>query len=218
MNLPSQLFVHIGYALMLLALAVRDFFWLRAIFICAQISLIIYGLEVGSRPVVMWNSLFLAVNSFQLWKLFLQRRPIQLPDEMADLYESVFHNMSRREFLYFWNMGHRANAYNRTLIRQGQKQNQLLLLLKGQVRVEKNGKTIARLGRGSFVAEMSFLTGEPASADVRVDEKIEYMAWQQEKLRHLNQLNPSLYIKLQNILGKDLADKIKAASQTTPGD
>ena len=35
--------------------------------------------------------------------------------------------------------------------------------------MEFDGKKIAFLDRGSFIAEISFLTGEPASADVRAD-------------------------------------------------
>ena len=35
--------------------------------------------------------------------------------------------------------------------------------------MEFDGKKIAFLDRGSFIAEISFLTGEPASADFRAD-------------------------------------------------
>ena len=45
----------------------------------------------------------------------------------------------------------------------------LLLVLDGISCVEFDGKKIAFLDRGSFIAEISFLTGEPASAYVRAD-------------------------------------------------
>ena len=44
-----------------------------------------------------------------------------------------------------------------------------LLVLDGISCVEFDGKKIAFLDCGSFIAEISFLTGEPASADVRTD-------------------------------------------------
>ncbi len=43
----------------------------------------------------------------------------------------------------------------------------LLLLTSGKVAVEKQGQTIVRLGPGSFIGEMSLLTGECRSATVR---------------------------------------------------
>jgi CRP-like cAMP-binding protein len=60
---------------------------------------------------------------------------------------------------------------------------------------------------------MSFISGEPASANVIADGRVEYMAWPQDKLRALQQLNPGLLVKLQHILGRDLTGKVKAASQ-----
>ena len=59
---------------------------------------------------------------------------------------------------------------------------------------------------------MSFLTGEAATADVYAEGAVRYIAWEQTKLRSLDQLNPDLLIKIQNILGKDLTQKLKEGS------
>ena len=60
---------------------------------------------------------------------------------------------------------------------------------------------------------MSFLSGEPASANVAASGDVQYVSWTQEKLKSLEQLNPQLLIKIQNVLGKDLVGKVKAASK-----
>lgn len=208
----TQIFVNLGYFLMLVGLTVRDILWLRTILVSAQVSLITYGLSAANYPVVFWNSLFFLMNSYQLVRLIRERRPIEIPPEILDLYEKIFPSMTQHEFLYFWNMGHIKEVRNKVLIRQGEKQNMILLILNGHVEVFKKERRIAQLGRGSFVAEMSFLTREPATADVRANDTVRYIFWNQEKLRSLNQLNSTLYIKIQNILGRDLAEKIKVAS------
>jgi len=84
-----------------------------------------------------------------------------------------------------------------------------MLILDGQVSVRKNGNEIAKLKRGSFVAEMSFMTGEPSSADVVNSEKTRCIVWSKEKLKHLEQLNQDLLMKLQVTLGKDLTYKLQ---------
>ncbi len=79
--------------------------------------------------------------------------------------------------------------------------------------MEKNGDFITKLDRGSFLAEMSFLTGNPATADVFADGKVRYIFWKQEKLNDLQKINVDMFIKLQNILGKDLSEKVKAVTE-----
>ena len=63
--------------------------------------------------------------------------------------------------------------------------------------------------RGKFIAEMSLITNEPASADIFSNKSLKYIAWNQDELRHLQKSNKELWIKLHNILSKDLINKIK---------
>ena len=76
---------------------------------------------------------------------------------------------------------------------------------------------VATLCRGRFIAEMSFLTGDPASADVIAHGRVTYISWNSEKLKHLRTLNPSLMFNIQSVLEKDLSAKIKAASRRRTG-
>lgn len=208
-----QVLVNIGYVFMLAALTVRDILWLRSLLVSAQLSLFSYGIISGNVPVAFWNALFFLINSYQVVRLIQQRRPIDLPEDLLDLYKNIFSSMRRREFLYFWQMGNIHELKHKKIISKGENQKNLLLILSGEVEVKSTGKLIAKLSRGSFVAEMSFLTGEPATADVFVPKEASYISWNQQKLRSLEQLNPDLLIKIQNILGKDLTSKLKKDSE-----
>ena len=88
----------------------------------------------------------------------------------------------------------------------------LFFLISGRARVEKGGQTIATLSRGSFAAGLSFLSREPASADVLAEGAVEFNSWNQKKLRRLNKIDPELYVKIQGILGRDISNKMRAAS------
>ncbi len=209
----EKILVNLGYFLMLLALIVRDILWLRSILMCGQLTLAIYAILVNNTNVAFWNSLFFTINTIQVIRLIRERRPIKLAEELEDLYTNVFSTMTRREFLFFWNMGSIKEISNDFLIREGRHLERLYLLLSGSVGVIKDGRNLAKLSRGKFIAEMSFLTGETASADIKANGFVRYNSWNQEKLRSLEQLNPELLIKIQNILGKDLVFKIKTASE-----
>lgn len=211
--LLDKVLVNSGYFLQLIALLTKDILWLRAILIVAQSIVCAYAYRIGVMPIFFWNTAFVAINIFRLAGILNERRPVKLPPAEEDAYRLAFTAMTRREFLYLWEMGHAQEHDGKQLIREGEKQKDLVLLLDGHVSVQKSGKKIARLGRGTFVAEMSFVTGEPASADVIADGVVRARAWSQEKLTALEQLNPSLLIKLQNILARDLSGKVKAANQ-----
>ncbi|MDF7798873.1 cyclic nucleotide-binding domain-containing protein [Pontiellaceae bacterium B1224] len=204
--------INIGFFLVLVALAVKDVLRLRSILLISQLCLLGNAFVTSNVNTAFWYILFLLINTVNIILLLKERRPVDLPPELVDLHENVFSVMTNKEFLYFWNTGQAGEAENEILVRQGKPMDTLSLVLTGTVDVIKDGKIIAQLGRGSFFAEMSFLTGEPASADIKAGGKVEYMSWEQEKLHCLKQLDSNQYIKLQNILGKDLSAKVKLAS------
>lgn len=208
----NHLLLHLGYILMLIALAVRDILWLRSILIGAQVSLICYALLQGNHVVAFWNFVFIGINTIQVLRIIRERKPIKIGEELIDLYKGTFSSMTTREFLFFWGMGQIKEDKDGLLISQGETQQELLLLLSGTVDVVKDGMAIAQLSRGHFISEMSLITGEPASATISYSGEITFIAWNREKLDNLEKLNPQLSIKIQGILSKDLVNKIKSAS------
>jgi len=202
-----------GYLLMLIALAVRKILFLRIILISAQGLLITYNLITTNYVVLLWNCLFLAINLYQVIDLLRKRRPVSIPEEIQDIYDTTFADMSKREFIYFWQIGNRATYQEGLIVEEDYPQDKVMLVLEGTAAVKQKGTKIAELTRGSFVAEMSFLSGEPASADVECETPVKTMNWNQEKLRHLKSLNFELWIKLQHVLSRDLVGKVKRTTR-----
>lgn len=69
-----------------------------------------------------------------------------------------------------------AHAYSeevftpgRRVVRRGLARGGLYVILGGEAVVEVDGEPIRRLGRGEFFGEISVLSGEPPTADVRAD-------------------------------------------------
>ena len=202
--------LNFGYLLTFGALAIRDVLWLRIVLISSQFCLLIYNyLFAVNYFASFWMVFFILINSYMVIRIFNERRIRIIPDEIRDLYEDIFRELSTSEFLYFWNMGTIKKYTNEHIIHSGEKQNSLLLILSGRATVKVNHNNIARLSRGAFVAEISFLTGEPASADVVTKNEVICIIWKNERLKNLKKDNLPFWMKLQHALTEDLIKKVK---------
>ena len=83
-----------------------------------------------------------------------------------------------------------------------------MLILNGKAEVIRNGKNIATLGRSQFIAEISYITGKPASADVVSKEDLTYYVWNRNTLDKLRKTKPDTMNKLDRILTLDMAEKL----------
>ena len=200
---------HLGYLFTFLALSVKDMLRLRIILAIAQILSGLYQAQVGRYDVVLWNGIFTIVNVYHIIRIINERKIVLIPDEIKDIYEKIFSNFTSKEFMNFWSLGNYNNSSNSLIIKEGEKQNNLLLILNGEVTVKRGETILNKLGRGKFIAEMSLITNEPATADIYSNENIKYISWNQNELKHFQVSNKNLWIKLHNILSKDIIEKIK---------
>ena len=208
----SYFIQHLGYIFTFLAISIKDVLWLRIVLAIAQTLLGIYQWMENRIDVVVWNSIFTIINCYHIYRIKDERTPIKIPDEIKDIYINMFKNFTTKEFINFWNLGDYKTIKNSQIVFEGKKQEHLLLILSGEASVIKENKVINTLGRGKFVGEMSLITNEPASADIISKNEIKYIMWDQQMLKHFEQTNKDLWIKLHNILSKDLIDKIKVFS------
>ena len=65
--------------------------------------------------------------------------------------------------------GEEVFAPGQRVLRRGLARGGLYIVLDGDASVEVDGRELRRLGRGEFFGEISVLTGEPPSADVRAE-------------------------------------------------
>jgi hypothetical protein len=202
-------FANLAYFLTLLAFITRDILHLRSLLVCAQIIVVIYTWYSGVHVISAWNLLFVCINAYMVVKILRERRAVTLPQDLQALYERHFAALSPPEFLRWWRQGHRDTlpAGDR-LARAGEQPDWLYFILGGRVRVSRNHANVFELPAGYFVAEMSLLTGEAANADVDAVDNVDVVRWPTAALRDLRQRNPSLWTKIQSVIGHDLVEKI----------
>ena len=87
---PSY-FLHAANILLLVAYSVRDILWLRLFAVAASLIALPYFIRQPEplwEPII-WSSVFAAINSFQSWRLFVERRPIKLTPEEEEIRRCV---------------------------------------------------------------------------------------------------------------------------------
>src|SRR5271157_5419473 len=88
-------FIHAANVLLLVAYSVRDILWLRLFALASSLIAIPY---FALQPTPMWVPLswtfiFAAINLFQSWRLFLERRPVKLTPEEEEVRRLVFRDL-----------------------------------------------------------------------------------------------------------------------------
>jgi len=208
----SYFIQHIGYVFTFLAISIKDVLWLRIVLALAQILLGIYQWLEGRLDIVAWNCIFTLINCYHIYKIIDERKPIKVPNQISDIYQNIFNNFTTKEFVNFWNLGEYKVIENSQIVYEGEKQDHLILILSGNASVKIGNQFVNKLGRGKFVGEMSLITNEVASADIFSDGEMQYIMWSQDRLKHFEKTNKDLWMKLHNILSKDLIKKIKVFS------
>ena len=205
----NAVFVHTGYALMLCALAARDILWLRGTLVVAQSVLAAYAWRIGIPSIAGWNALFVVINTAWVMKILSERRAVTLADDLRALHERHFFALTPPEFLRWWHHGRRQTLRDARLTAQGVYPEALYFVLAGTARVTRDGAHVTDLSSGHFVAEMSLITGKPATADVAAVGEVDVMVWPIEYLKALRQNDPAVWTRIQSVIGQDLVVKIE---------
>jgi CRP-like cAMP-binding protein len=103
------------------------------------------------------------------------------------------------------------------LTRQGKPVEDLILLCSGSAWVEVDDKTLAKLYPGTFCGEMAFISGEPASATVTVDQPVRAFVFDMQKLRKLVDEDELIASAIHHAVGRDLTQKVKESHGRAAG-
>ena len=210
----GSILLNIGFILNFIALAFREILWIRILLTLGYLLRFFYQYFFsGSIEASIWMIIFVSINLFQIIRILNERRKRYIEPKIVDLYKTIFKNFTTYEFLYFWKIGklHTVNA-NEVIINEGDYSNSIKLILSGKIKIVKSSKSITHLSRGHFVGEISYITKDPAIADVIADSEVSYIQWNNKQLNDLKKNNRIFWTKIQNILLFDMIEKIKRSN------
>jgi CRP-like cAMP-binding protein len=204
--------VHLSNVLMLVSYSVRDILWLRWFAVAAALTVIPYYLAQPNVlwPPVAWGSVFMAINLWQIARIYLERRPVVLSADEQKLYDLGFRALRPREFVSLVLTGEwRDAAPGEKVLEQGKAVEAVCIAIAGEVEFRRQGATLGRLSPGYLIGTALALTGEPAPADAVFVEPARYMRWPLASLRAFADRRPELRAALQRFVNQDLAHKVE---------
>jgi hypothetical protein len=203
-------FLHAANVLLLVAYSVRDILWLRLFAVMASLISIPYFL-LQPAPLwvpIGWSSVFAAINLLQSWRLFVERRPVKLTSEEEQARRLFFGDLPPRKVLQVLSIGSWTTAeLGEQLLERGKCPTVASLIVRGRVRVTKDGALLGNLVEGDIVGSALLLTGTSADVDAVVQEPSRVLRWDVETLERYLVANPEVRIVLQRHLARDLARK-----------
>lgn len=204
---------HIANLLYAFGFLIKDVLGLRLVFSSAIIMEIIYSWYVAERPLwtnIIWCFVYLAVNGWQIVQLLLERRTILLGAEEKKLYEKVFFDFSVRDFLKVLKSGKFENRKSGdVIVAENEDIEKLILLIKGKCDIIIQEKKIALIEDYTFIGEMGFLSGEPASATVIAEEECRVLIWDKEELLAVMKKDSGINVCMQAIFTSDIINKLR---------
>lgn len=206
-------FLHAANILLLVAYSVRDILWLRLFAVASGvISIPYFVLQPSPLWVpISWTVVFAGINLFQSYRLFVERRPVQLTADEEMIRNLAFKDLPPRKVLQLLSVGSWTTiSAGERLMEPGKYAEVILLLVQGAVRIARNGDVLGDLVVGNLVGSALQLTGAPADVDAVVVEPVRAMQWKTETLERYLAGNPEVRIVFQRHMARDLAGKLVA--------
>jgi Cyclic nucleotide-binding domain len=205
---------HISYLVIAVSYWLTNIYWLRVtavIGLCFEIAYFVLISGGALYTGIGWDAIFIAINLFHLLRLTRERLRVRLADDDHDLLRTLFDGLDDAQIGMLLNSAswHKA-AVGEQLTLEGTPVPALMLIAAGQVAVDVGDLTVARMGPGSFIGEMAFLTGGAASATVTATQPTRVMKIEQARLRTLLVIDSQIAAVLHRLLGADLAQKLRS--------
>jgi hypothetical protein len=206
---PVILFGHFTYFLLIVSMLMRRMVWLRALAVASGITKIIYRAFFVLDPVsVLWETVFVLVNIGQLIVIWYYEKHHRFADEERHFAENV-PGVERSAIKRLLELSELERyAPGTALTEEGKPVGKLLYLADGVVKVEHAGRIVAVCGPGDYIGELSFLSGNPATATATVVKPARVLAFDQKRLTQATGADAQLRRTLEHALNRNLAGKL----------
>ncbi len=208
----NELLGHFAYLMLAMSYILTNIFWLRVTAVISMFFEIGYFYYSGGDLMtgIAWTLLFIAINAYHLTRLIKDRMSLRLPEKDAPLLREALSGLDDAQInrllkAAVW----KDFAPGEKLTKQDAPVDALYFLLSGRANVEINNEQVAFLEKGSFIGEIAYLTGNPATATVVIEEQSRALAFSRMRMAKVtagdDQINSIIY----QLLGRDLAMKMR---------
>jgi hypothetical protein len=208
---------HISYVLIAISYWLTNIYWLRVTAVIGLTFEIVYfrfsGGDLGAG--IGWDLVFIAINLYQIYWLVAERRKLKTMEHAHLLRQGVFAGFSDAQLARLVGAGNWRELEPGTVLTElGKPVPELVLICDGQAIVDVQGSTVAHLRGGAFVGEMAFVSGNPASATVIIEQPTRAFVFDMARLRKLVDGDDLVAVAIHRVIGRDLAAKLKKRDES----
>ncbi|WP_224814848.1 Crp/Fnr family transcriptional regulator [Hasllibacter sp. MH4015] len=198
-------------AILVLAMLMRSFLWLRALVIVAAVFfLVLATMVLGDGMLSFWALMLIAVNLLQLYRTEWSNFLAPFNAEEQAMVSEHLPGLNRDEARRLLDQGQWLKLPNgQPLSAEGQPVDHLYYIAKGHADVEVVDDVVSVCREGNFVGEMTVMTGAPASATVTIGSPTAQL-WRIEagKLRALLEGQDAIARALDAAFARNYRDKL----------
>jgi CRP/FNR family transcriptional regulator, cyclic AMP receptor protein len=132
-------------------------------------------------------------------------------DAKVELIRSVplFSSCSKRELAQIASMADELDfPEGKTLIKEGERGHEFLVLVEGTVEVSRKGRKLAPLGRADSIGEIALLLDVPRTATVTTTSPVRALVLTNQSFRSILEGSPQIQLKIIRSLAERLAPEI----------
>jgi CRP-like cAMP-binding protein len=210
-NLPG----HLAYILIAVSYYMTSIYWLRVVAVAGLFLEILYFRLSGDNMTtgIAWDAVFILINLYQLFWLVRDRLSLSLPEQDAPLLRDSLSGLDDAQIARLLKAAE-WKSFNPgdILTRQDAPLDSLFYLLSGRASVVVNASLITHLERGSFIGEIAYLTGNPATATVTIEEPSRALSFNRVRMAKVIASDETISGIVYQLLGRDLAMKMRRAN------
>ena len=210
---------HAAYLLLIFSMLMRQMVWLRLLVIASALVGIVYAFVWLNDPVSsFWETLLVTVNLVQLFITWRQNRQAQFSAEEKAFVQSRLRGLPAGEQRRLLDQGQWVDLpAGIRLTTVSQHPEALWFLSSGAAEVKIGDQVVATCAPGSFVGEMSLVSGLPASATVET--ALPSRLWRIDRavLQKLDDNKPAWLAVLEAGIARDMSGKLLLANQDKVG-
>lgn len=203
-------FGYLAGILLIAAVLMTSIRALRVFALAAGLAAVAYFAYHPSQTIGMvLAALFVLVNGIQLLVVIRRARSGSTLADERKLFTEVLAidnpaQQRRLRDLIEW----RDARFDEVLMEEGQHDPPLIYVASGAASIEHDGQIVGVCGAGDFAGEMSLVSGEAASATVRVTNKMRIAEFDRDALGHFSREVPEVGNAISSALNRGLAAKV----------
>jgi CRP-like cAMP-binding protein len=214
-NFNNIIIGHVAYFFLAMSYVLTNIFWLRVTAVFSMFLEIVYfyfsggDLSIG----IGWTVLFILINAVQLFILLRDRFSLRLPEKEGPLLRAALHGLDDSQISRLLKATDWMDcAAGDVLTKQDAPVDALYFICSGRATVEVDHKIVAQLEKGAFIGEIAYLTGNAATATVKMEAPGRLLKFSKMRMAKVvgtdDQINGIIY----QLLGRDLAAKMRQSN------